>query len=159
MSLTAVSEPGLEASLLDRLLDDPARREAQARGASLAEIRGALVRDLGNLLNTRHDFTDVVHGYTELSKSLLVYGLPDLTQFSPRNNTDCDKLRRLIEASIRTFEPRLTGISVTMLPAEEKKGALRFRVDARLRTRPRPTRITFDTVLEAGPNAFKVTEA
>jgi type VI secretion system protein ImpF len=143
-------------SLLDRLIDD----SPELLGNGLEDLRGAertVVRDLENLLNTRREaLRDPPQEFTELNKSLLVYGLPDVTAYNLLDPNDRNRLRRTLEAAISIFEPRLQRVRVSMTPPGQNDGALHFRIEALLRVEPAPEPVAFDTVLQLDTQKYSV---
>jgi type VI secretion system protein ImpF len=150
---------GLVGSLLERLSDDT--RETPQNPASaqsdLERFKNAVAADLQNLLNTRQEAVDPLpEEFTELTRSLLVYGLPDFTSYNLLSTFDASRLRRSIENAIRYFEPRLQRVQVTMEPIKANDGAVHFRIDGMLRVEPAPEPIVFDTVLHLGTREYEV---
>ena len=98
-------------SILDRLLDDEpevSREPLPNRFQNLSQLKKAVARDLEALLNTRQEILEEVPSeFTEVSRSLLTYGLPDFTSFSLLSMNDRNRIRRALEQAIATFEPRL----------------------------------------------------
>lgn len=139
-------------SVLDRLIDQEpeSTQEAPAgRLQSLREMKAGLWRDLAALLNTKRGENDIPPEFQQVNSSVLAFGLVDFTSFSLKSPADQNRLRRAIEQGIRTFEPRLSGVVVTLEERGELDPALRFRVDALLQVDPAPEPISFDTVLQA----------
>ena len=69
---------------------------------------------------------------------------------------DQNRLRRLVEVVVETFEPRLEGVVVSLEPATGPERAVRFRIDARLRVDPAPEPVAYDTLLQLGTGEFRV---
>lgn len=148
----------LRPSVLDRLMAVPSPgRGGQHPVIGVQELRDAVRRDLDWLLNTKrwlpHDF----EGLTEVKTSLLNYGMPDLSPFSPANGRDLASLARTIEELIRCYEPRLRPGSVrvavlTTPVAVPKNGEERekphFRIDAVLCVDPVNEPVSFDTEID-----------
>jgi type VI secretion system protein ImpF len=152
----------VQAGLLDRLVDENPDTRSEApitRAESLRRFRAAIKRDLEWLLNTVQSGDTYPPAYRELRKSILTYGLPDVSGFSLQNKADEMRLLRTIEETIESFEPRLRRIRVTN-PNEvtSTQQAIVFHVDALLMMDPAPERIAFDTVLEVGKGAYTVKE-
>jgi type VI secretion system protein ImpF len=146
-------------SVLDRLLDERPEetREAPAnRQTSLRLLKLAVKRDLEWLLNTRSSPQGVPEGLTEVARSLSVYGLPDFTTATIKNLADQNRLRQAVEQAVRTFEPRLEGVEVTLDTTSEADRSMRFRIDARLKIDPAPEPVTFDTTLKLMSGEFSV---
>ena len=68
-----------------------------------------------------------------------------------------DWLRRQVEETITLFEPRLSGVRVTVATTDaEGRRELRFTIDGLLRMEPSPEQVVFDTVLEVTSSTFEV---
>jgi type VI secretion system protein ImpF len=148
-------------SVLDRLIDlEPrAQRDAPAtRTDSIRDLRHAVRRDLDNLLNSRNTFSDLSPDFVEAGQSVLTYGLPDLTAFAVSSVRDQNRLRQVIETIIRTFEPRLKNINVTLTPPSSTDRSLRMHVDARLVVDPSPEPIGFDIIVPVHTGKYEVRE-
>jgi type VI secretion system protein ImpF len=146
-------------SVLDRLIDDrpDETREAVAtRQTSLRLLKQAVKRDLEWLLNTRATVQDVPDGLTEVNRSLVLYGLPDLTTASVKSPDDRMRLRDAVAETVRLFEPRLEGVDVSLESDAETERAVRFRIEARLKIDPTPEPVTFDTTLQLASGEFHV---
>ena len=79
----------LRPSLLDRLIDNEPHNQTendQGRHQLLRQMRDSVRRDLETLLNTRYHIIAPPEEYTELEKSLLNYGLPDLATVNGETN-------------------------------------------------------------------------
>jgi type VI secretion system protein ImpF len=148
-------------SVLDRLLDfepDVSREAPRSRSKSLRELKLSVRRDLEWLLNTRTVHVEIDEGLQELKKSVLTYGLPDITGISAKNQLEQKRLSLAIENAIRTFEPRFLDVRVTLEPVNNVDRSLKFRIEARLNVEPTPEPIAFDTVLQLGSGDFEVRE-
>ena len=147
-------------SVLDRLIDtDPdVRTEPPMSWAqSVRELKRALRRDLEWLLNTRRIVEPPPAGFTELQHSAYTYGLPDITSLAAESVAARDWLRRQVEETVGLFEPRLSGVRVTVDTTDEGgRRELRFVIDALLRMEPNPEQVMFDTVLEVASATFEV---
>ncbi len=143
------AEAPLRPGVLDRLMApvSPAAR-AQLQEMGPRELAAAVARDLDWLLNTKRWVPDDMTELPEASVSILTYGLPDLSTYSWRNPGDAQSIARLIEETIRRFEPRLRerSIQVTPLPGNDADDfKLRFRIDATLEVEPIRMPVSFDT--------------
>lgn len=148
-------------SVLDRLLDfepDVSREAPKSRSKSLRELKLSVRRDLEWLLNTRTVNVEIDERLQELKKSVLTYGLPDITGISAKNHLEQKRLSLAIENAIRTFEPRFLDVRVTLEPINNIDRSLKFRIEARLNVEPTPEPIAFDTVLQLGSGDFEVIE-
>ena len=137
-------------SVLDRLIDDDPKNHtsepALTRSQSVRQFKAALRRDLEWLLNARRIITPVPDECTELTRSVFMYGLPDITSMSKDSRESFERLARLIQAAIDTFEPRLGEVTVDL-----KEGGstllrdVHFVIDGILKLDPMPERVMFDT--------------
>jgi type VI secretion system protein ImpF len=146
-------------SVLDRLIDEDPDRVLEAplsRSKSIEDLKQSVKRDLEWLLNTREDAAGAPSGLKELAHSLAAYGLPDFSAFNVKSSSDHARMQRILEKAIGSFEPRLEGVIVTLVPVHDLEQKLRFRIDARLRVEPAPEPVTFDTVLQAVSNQYTV---
>jgi type VI secretion system protein ImpF len=148
-------------SVLDRLLDFEPKSQQEApksRSRNLRELKQSVRRDLEWLLNTRCYPEDIDENLEEVFKSVLVYGLPDITGVSAKNHLEQKRLTRALETAIKTFESRFIDLKVTLEPVSSVDKSLRFRIEARLDIDPSPEPIAFDTVLQLGSGEFEVKE-
>jgi type VI secretion system protein ImpF len=156
-------EKNIQPGLLDRLIDlDPGTSvdPSVSRAESLRQFRAAVTRDLESLLNSTRPQIELPDAYKELEKSLLAYGLPDISSMSIENTRDQKRLLRSLESSIELFEPRLARVRVTSNDRLKKgEQTITFHVEAILMIDPAPERISFDTVLEISKGAYSVKEA
>jgi len=147
-------------SLLDRLLDDDpqVKRETdQGRHQLLGQMKRSVSRDLENLLNTRRRCLPVPDDLTELTTSLVNYGLPDFTGKHMASAETREAFRAALEDVIRNWEPRFKSVSVTMLEgAEPLDRTLRFRIDALMYADPAPEQLVFDSTLEPLTGDFEI---
>jgi type VI secretion system protein ImpF len=137
-------------SLIDRLLEEEAP-EAPAAALSKApnKLIDALRRDLEALLNTRQaNVESIPTALEEARRSLLAYGLPDLSAFNFRSDHDQTRLALLMKNTITLFEPRLQQVRVTPQPLDGLKPALRFAIDGVLKIFPEDEHVIFETAIE-----------
>ncbi len=156
------STQSLNPSILDRLLDDnPAvQREPPVSPAqALRELHRAVRRDLEDLLNTRRRPLEYPPELSELEKSLVNYGIPDLAGANLSSDESREQFRRIVESVIRAYEPRFKNVRVTLLEnAEPLDRTLRFRIDAVVYAEPAPERVVFDSLLEPVTRSVEVRE-
>lgn len=138
-------------SILDRLIDEDPADQAPGRpqehlhpGALRASVR----RDLEELLNSRVSWLTWPKAYKELDLSLLRYGLPDFSTMPVSSQDARAHLCRIVEQTIRTFEPRFADIRVSVLEEPEATTTLKLRISAVMYAVPRPEEVSFDTELE-----------
>jgi len=153
----------VQLGLLDRLIDDDPDSRVEApmsRSESQRRFRLAVKRDLEALFNTTRMPIPVPETFKEVQKSVLFYGLPDVSTVSLTNPSEELQLLQTLEETIEIFEPRLARPHVT-----NKEGgtgtvqAITFHVEAILMIDPAPERIAFDTVLEIAKGAYSVKDS
>ncbi len=139
-------------SVLDRLIDDDpsSTREApRSRNQVMRDLRVAVRRDLENLLSTRTFIGAIPPEQDELNRSIIGYGLPDISSTTLSSETGRLGYLKTVERVISTYEPRLSSVRVSAVDASDQvQRTLRFRIDAMLMADPAPEPIVFDTSLE-----------
>lgn len=148
-------------SLLDRLLDtDPktSRDVVPSRAETVRDLKRAVQRDLEILLNSRNPYGDLPTAFVEAGQSVLTYGLPDFSALNVASPADQNRLRQMIENTIRLFEPRLVGVAAMLQPAGETERSLRLRLEARLVMDPAPEAVSFDIVMPMTTLKYEVSE-
>lgn len=147
----------LQPSLLDRLTDlDPQPPEAWRSGQGdpegiidLTQLRNAVVRDLGWLLNTtNHSADEDLSNVPEVARSVVNFGIPDLSGQTLSRFTEAE-LQGLLKESLLRFEPRLDPsslkVELTDPFAARKFRTLGFVIEADLWSQPLPLHLYFKT--------------
>jgi type VI secretion system protein ImpF len=145
------SNAPLRLPLLDRLLDDEPRIKTEVpmtRSVSLARLKTAVRRDLEALLNTRRTPDFIPEGSVEILRSVYYYGLPDITSMPANFLYERTKLVQAIETAVKTFEGRLDGVRVSLVPVVGQSRVLRFVIDGMLRIDPLPEHVVYDASIE-----------
>ncbi len=152
-------DPNVTLSVLDRLIDNepgvPADPPA-GRAHSLRQLKAALRRDLEWLLNTRRSPEAIQESSLQLYRSLFNYGLPDISNLSMQSVNDQNRLLRMMEQTVSSYEPRIKGARVMLESSGGSSRVLRFLIEGLLRLDPAPERISFDTVLELTNREYEV---
>lgn len=148
------SESLVTQSVLDRLT--ASEEWPTTRSQSLRFFKDALKRDLEWLLNTRQPPLPELADYPLARASVVNYGLPDITSLGLSSASDHRRLRVAIETCLANFEPRLTGVRVTLQGGETADRRLRFHIEGNMKLDPAPEEISFDTVLELSSGEYKV---
>ena|ERR1035438_1219245 len=147
-------------SVLERLIDREPKVSADpppTRAQSVRLLKASLRRDLEWLLNTRRTPEPAGSEFAEVEKSLYNFGLPDMTSFSWDSSRDRSRLSRMIEQTLATFEPRISGLKVVaMESAPGAQHVLRFQIQGLLDMDPAPEHISFDTVLQLSSGEYQV---
>ncbi len=148
-------------SLLERLIDRDPKNQAPetplTRAQSVRQLKSSVRRDLEWLLNSRRNPEPAGNEYQELAESLYNFGLPDLTSLNWQSARDRQKLCRLLEQTLATFEPRLRRAKVIALEASQgAQHVVRFQIEGMLDMDPAPEHISFDTVLQLTSGEYQV---
>ena len=150
----------VQASILDRLLDEEpgnSQESVQHRAVDFRRIMVCVRRDLENLLNTRRFILPLPASFTEVSNSLLVYGLPDFSSRNPTQISVMDQLRLEISKTISRFEPRLKNVTV-MVDSPGNNRDLRFRISAVLVVDPISEPVVFDTSIDLNRSSYSISK-
>ena len=149
------NEERLQPSLLDRLTDDaPAeQKESQEkRVLPLRRLRAAVMRDLSWLLNSVSlEATEDLDPYPEVARSVLNYGLPEL---SGQNVSGLDQaaIERTLREAIATFEPRILRETLRVRPVALRDGmshqSIGFEIEGELWAQPVPVHLLLRTEVE-----------
>lgn len=117
-------------TVLDRLLyRKPKADERRGRDSDL--VLASIARDLEALLNSRCHEDTILADYAESCTSILNFGVPEFDQYGNLASTsEQNRLCKVMETSIRLFEPRLSGVSVRMIAPGKRDFTLRFRIEA-----------------------------
>jgi type VI secretion system protein ImpF len=135
--------------LFDRLVDRDPRLRREVRPLRTLDRRGvreSVRRELELLFNTRCPFP--AHRMAGRERSVIDYGIPDFSTFSPRSFEDRERLAEVLRRAVEAFEPRLAQVRVRVEPLPGDDLALAGRVEALLLTESVPEPVSFDTVLQ-----------
>ena len=150
------THPRLLPSFVDRLLD-PESMGGRLAGYDHRQMMDAVRADLEDLLNARMTAVDLPPEFEETARSVVTYGLPDLSGYDVSGRSARADLSRTVAAVIERFEPRLRRVRVSVLDDKAKGGlSIRFRVEAELNVDPAPE-VGFETVLELTTGRTTVT--
>ena len=155
-------EPGggvVDAILVARVVDDDEIRAALGCGSE-AEL--GVARDLEWLLNSKRWLPYDLEEFPEANESALTYGVPDFSTYSWRNPGDANQIARLIEDTVRRFEPRLapSSIKVEILPSGDVDDfKLTFRIDALLHVEPVREAVSYDTEMDLESTAIRISRS
>lgn len=143
-------------SLVDRLIDPEAQGTNEQPWYDGASMIAAINRDLNDLLNTRQTQGNTLQDHEALQRSILAYGMPDVTGLDAATMHQRSQIGQVIEDVIRQFEPRLTDVRAVLLDQRNKNDrSVRFRIDARLRVASAPE-VAFETSLEPKTGRYQV---
>jgi type VI secretion system protein ImpF len=126
---------GAKALLFERLVDDNPHTPGEAqpfRSYGVGALRASVQRELMSLLNTRCPRPGgPLHG-DGLDRTILDYGVPDLSPFGPANPTDMGRLAQILEQAIALYEPRLRQVRVEIQPAKNSQSSAVGSISANL---------------------------
>jgi len=155
----------LQPSLLDRLTDDEPDKLEESRDKrviSATRLRDCVTRDVSWLLNCVSLDVDVnLDDYPEVTRSVLNFGIPDLTGAS-LSGINSETLQRQIKDAILAFEPRLTAntlrVSVNADHKRMDRQALMFNIESEMWAQPIPLNLFLKTEVDLETGSFKVSE-
>ena len=129
---------------------------------SQRDFKAAVIRDLGWLLNTTAlDVCVDLDAYPRVKRSVLNYGLPDLSGKSS-SNIDVKNLEKSLRRSIREFEPRIIRNSLQVKVhtdnAAMSHNSLVFEIAGAVFGQPSPFQVVLKSELDLECGEFKVKE-
>jgi len=142
----------LQPSLLDRLADDEPEKKVESRDKrilSFTKLKQSVMRDLEWLLNAGClETTQDLSNYPQVKKSVLNYGLQDLSG-TTASNVDSTTLERMLRQAIVNFEPRILADSLRVRVANrDKHNTIIFEIEGELWSQPTPERLYLKTILD-----------
>ncbi len=144
-------------SVLDRLLEDAAQGRQADQHHSIRDLKRIVARDLEGLLNTRQELLDDLPAdFSETSRSILMFGLPDFSSVNLASQADRNRVRRALEQTIAMFEPRLDRVRIIVDEPRAVDRGLHFRIEAVLQVRPAPEPVAFDAVLQLTTQEYRI---
>jgi type VI secretion system protein ImpF len=156
MAAAQDSPEGLMPSFLDRLIDPDSAGTAWRHGYGIDQMVEAVQRDLEDLFNTRQSHMGLPEQYEEVQNSIVAYGLPELTSLHAHTPSQQAAIGRILETIVARYEPRLRGVSASMIESGDgKERTVKFRIAARLCVDPAPE-VAFDAILELTTGRYSV---
>lgn len=153
----------LQPCLLDRLTDDQPGQTQESRDrrvVNVRQLRQAVLRDMAWLLNASGHLTpDEIAEFPEAARSVLTYGMPDLTGLTA-SGIDPGEIERLIKEAMKRFEPRVLPSTLRVTAgAHDRHGhnAIFFEIRGDLWAQPTPEPLFLRTEvdLETGQCALE----
>jgi type VI secretion system protein ImpF len=132
------------------------------RVISLQRLREIVLRDLGWLMNTGGLGTvQDLDAYPDVSRSVVNYGLPDLTGVAV-SALDPEAAEKAVADAILAYEPRILAHSLRVR-ADVQRGqmnpsALTFRIEGELWAQPAPIALYMRTELDLETGQAQVSE-
>lgn len=145
-------------SLVDRLIDDDPQGSADAHQTeeeAVAHYKIALRRDLESLLNTKRPWLPAVDRYPGLDRTILGYGIPDLSTEDMSVPAVRERTRRVIASVIREHEPRLSDIDIEMDEGPTSRG-MRLRISAVLNIMQGEETVVYEASVRPGDRTIEV---
>lgn len=155
----------LQPSLLDRLTDDEPGQKVESRDKrviSSSRLRECVTRDIAWLLNCVNLGSSAdIEDYPEVVRSVVNFGIPDLTGAAIAG-IDAADLQRQLRDAIVAFEPRLTPstLQVSVQADNERmdRRSLTFRIDSEMWAQPIPLNLYLKTEVDLVTGGVKVSE-
>ena len=156
----------LHPSLLDRLTDlqpEKSKESSSQQSMSQSQFKEAVIRDLGWLLNSvALDVCVDLEKYPQIQRSVLNYGLPDLSGHTS-SMVDVRSVEKSIREAIRLFEPRIMRnslkVKVHSNPDEMSHNSLIFEISGAVFGQPSPFQVVLKSELDLECGDFKLTES
>lgn len=155
----------LQPSLLDRLTDDEPKKRHESRDQrvlSIRKLRECVLRDLSWLLNsvnlsTMEDLTR----YPDVARSVLNYGMPDLSGHTA-SGIEINGLERLLRQAIINFEPRLLSntvrVKLKLSDSHMNHNAMTFIIEGELWAQPVPLQMFMKTEIDLEMGSVSVSD-
>lgn len=145
----------LQPSLLDRLTDEEPQRGEESREQrviSPSRLRECVTRDLSWLLNSVQMASDqALADYPEVARSVVNYGIPDLTGLELAG-LDVAELQQRLRAAILAYEPRLIPgtlqVSVQASAQRMDRKSLVFDIRSEMWAQPIPLNLYLKTEVD-----------
>ena len=156
----------LQPSLLDRLTDlqpEKSKESSSQQSMSQSQFKEAVIRDLGWLLNSvALDVCVDLEKYPQIQRSVLNYGLPDLSGHTS-SMVDVRSVEKSIREAIRLFETRIMRnslkVKVHSNPDEMSHNSLIFEISGAVFGQPSPFQVVLKSELDLECGDFKLTES
>lgn len=163
---TADLRDRLQPALLDRLTDDDpgnTRDADERRVLNKAQLRLAVLRDLGWLLNSVQPLGSQADGAPYAADSVLNYGLPPMSG-QLASKVDVQDIEASIRRAILRFEPRILEQSLTVHALDasamlDSHNIIEFEIHGLLWAQPIPLELLLRTQLDLEAGQVQVREA
>lgn len=144
-------------SLFDRLIDNAPDQQSEERDdeAIQNEMKLGLRRDLEGLLNAKKPHAAWLSRADGLERTILGFGLPDLSTDDFSSPSVRERIRRLISSTIRLHEPRLSRVEVETDGGPTSTG-VRFRISAVMMIERGEEAVIYDASLRPTDREFAV---
>jgi type VI secretion system protein ImpF len=156
----------LQPALLDRLTDHAPQSQVEsddARTMNKSQIRDAILRDLGWLLNAVQPLGRQADAHPQAAASVLNFGLPAMSgQMASR--VDVSLLERTLRQAIVRFEPRVMEDSLVVRALEsdsvlDTHNVIEFEIRGFMWAQPVPLELLLRTQLDLEAGQVEVRDA
>jgi type VI secretion system protein ImpF len=155
----------LQPSLLDRLTDLQPEKQKESisqQSLSQSQFKDAVIRDLGWLLNSvALDVCEDLDKYDEVQRSVLNYGLPDLSGHTT-STVDVRSMEKSIRMAIQQFEPRIIRnslkVKVHSSHDEMSHNSMVFEISGAVFGQPSPFQVVLKSDFDLESGEFQLTE-
>lgn len=117
-------------SLLDQLIDKEQAGHKVKKNNPEYVFALILRRDLENLLNTYKSWWTWPEELVELNKSIINYGIDDISYYNLNTIKACEDLCAQLEQSIQLYETRLNEVKVKIDEHDQFEMILKLRIEA-----------------------------
>ena len=154
----------LQPSLLDRLCDDDSaslQESREQRVLSIRRLRQSVLRDIAWLLNAVSlEAVQSLDNYPEAAKSVINYGIPDLSGHN-LSHSDIGLIEKRIRKAILDFEPRIlpNTLNIKVISTDSyNHNAMNFDIEGDLWMQPVPLRLYLKTQLDLETGSVMVSD-
>jgi type VI secretion system protein ImpF len=154
----------LQPSMLDRLTDNAptqVREGFDQQTLTMQQLRQAVLRDLGWLLNTTNlEAVDDLEAFPLAAKSTLNYGIPGFAGMI-ESGSKVGALEQQLTDAIEAYEPRIRPGSLRVRArafADEGNPSLVFEISGELWAQPVPVPLYLETAIEVETRLAVVNE-
>lgn len=145
----------LQPCLLDRLTDDEPEMAREGRDqhvVSLRKYRKAVLRDVEMLFNSRaYPLHDMIYEFAEVARSVLNYGILDLSGASI-SEENASELEVQLKQALKNFEPRIShkALAVHVVSSHDTHDVrtLLFEISGELWAQPLPDHLFIKTEVD-----------
>ncbi|HEU4388683.1 MAG TPA: type VI secretion system baseplate subunit TssE [Blastocatellia bacterium] len=152
---TVIGSPPL---LFERLADS-SRKPVGTRTSGVLDkdaLRNSVKRELGRLLNTRCPIP--IGRFPVEGRTAIDYGVPDFSSLSPRSTDDRNRIESILSHAVRTFEPRLRQVQVSVVEPLASERALSVKIDALLTVDSITERVSFPVLINSSDGMTEIYE-
>lgn len=139
-------------SIIDYLLDETIAYHCNSRPQLIHQLHKNISRDLEDLLNSKKRCLSSPKNLSELSRSIINYGIVDFINCESNSMSYSEELSVKIEETIKLFETRLTNVRVICEKVSNKVGSdrtIKFRIEASIHLESIDDFVVFDLTLKS----------